>query len=72
MWAPIYSPEMNAIEFYFSQLKHRVKKARLQEMVRGRTPEYETLVENAVKDIDVEVVNKCVDHVLKIFKLKEC
>ena len=35
VWAPVYSPELNAIEFYFSLLKGKVRKDRLAAMVRG-------------------------------------
>ena len=68
--SPVYSPELNAIEFYFSQLKDNVKKARLKAMISGYKPTYELLVENAVKKIKKEVVDECILHVFKLFKLK--
>ena len=70
IWAPFYSPEHNAIEFFFSQLKRQVKKRRLAAMVRGRKPTYEELVASALPDIPIEKIDNCIEHVLKIFKLK--
>ena len=69
VWAPIYSPELNPIEMVFSQLKDRVKKARLKAMVNGQRPSYDILVQNAVNEIGIEIINNCVKHVLKFFKL---
>ena len=45
VFAPVYSPELNAIEFYFSQLKDRVKKAILKAMIDGISHNYEDLVQ---------------------------
>ena len=70
VWAPVYSPELNAIEFYFSFLKARVKRQRLQDMVREKKVSYDELVAKAVNEIGKEKIENCVDHVLKIFKLK--
>ena len=60
VWAPCYSPDYNAIELYFSQLKYLVKRARLREMIRREVPTYEDLVEEAVDKIEVEKIDKCV------------
>ena len=70
IWAPYYSPEYNAIEFFFSQLKRQVKKRRLAAMVRGRKPTYKELVTASLPDIEIEKIDNCIEHVLKIFKLK--
>ena len=60
IWAPIYSPELNAIEFFFSQLKDRVWKRRLKAMVEKRQVTYDELVEDAVKKIEIKRIDKCI------------
>ena len=36
LWAPIYAPDYNPIEFCFSKLKALVKKMRLKDMLTNR------------------------------------
>ena len=69
IWAPVYSPDKNAIEFYFSALKGHVRKARLQAMVAKRDVTYPELVRDAVRDIENEKTDNFITHVLKIFGL---
>ena len=70
VWAPVYSPELNAIEFYFSMLKRKVKQARLAKMVLGEKVTYEELVSRAVEEIEKDKIENCESHVLKTFNLK--
>ena len=44
MWAPVYSPEYNPIEYCFSKLKGAVKKMRLNDMINQRKRTYNELV----------------------------
>ena len=71
IWAPPYTPELNAIEEYFSMLKHHVKQARLKDMVSKNRRKYKAYIKEAVKKIDVEVVNKFINHNLKLFGIKK-
>ena len=68
-FAPAYSPDYNPIEYYFSMLKRIVRKWRLQDMVRGRQRGFEELVPLAVREIKKEDVNKCIEHVYKLYNL---
>ena len=58
IWAPLYSPEYNPIELYFSQLKHWVKKARLRGMLQKQPVDYQALVAEAVAKIPRETIDK--------------
>ena len=69
IFAPAYSPDYNPIEYYFSMLKRIVRKWRLQDMVRGRQRGFEELVPLAVREIKKEDVNKCIEHVYKLYNL---
>ena len=70
IWAPLYSPDYNAIEFYFSQMKHWVKRARLNDMLERRKRTYDDYVAEAADKIDNEKVDGVIEHVLKLFKIK--
>ena len=48
VFAPVYSPEYNPIEYCFSQLKRIVKKYRLQDMINNRQRDFNTLIPLAV------------------------
>ena len=58
VYSPVYQCQYNPIELYFSQLKDRVKKARLKAMFMGQRPRYENLIQEAVNGIGIDVVNK--------------
>ena len=44
IWAPIYSPDYNPIEFVFSRVKAITKRLRLQDMVRERKRSFKELI----------------------------
>ena len=42
--APIYSPDYNPIEYYFSMLKRLVKRERLQDLVKSNERDFDEIV----------------------------
>ena len=50
--APPYSPQYNPIEFFFSMLKHKVKKWRLSDMLKRKQRLFDVLVPKAIGEVD--------------------
>ena len=57
IFSPPYQPELNPIEFVFSQLKLKVKKMRLKDMLTKKPRPYTELVPLAISKLSVENVN---------------
>lgn len=60
IYSPVYSPELNPIEYVFSKLKQKVKLMRLKDMMHKKKRCFDELVPiaaNEVKEIDV---NNCI------------
>ena len=69
LWAPIYAPDYNPIEFCFSKLKALVKKMRLKDMLTNRQRPFEELVPLAVRELKKEEINNCIEHVYRLYDL---
>ena len=51
IFAPPYSPMYNPIEFVFAMLKHKVKKWRIQDMMKRKQRSYDELVPKAIGEV---------------------
>ena len=60
IWAPVYSPELNPIEYVFSKLKKKVKHLRLQDMIHNRKRPFDELVPISANEVTVGNVNRCI------------
>ena len=69
-WAPIYSPDYNPIEFYFSILKRLVKRERLQDIVKNRNRKFDEIVKQVHGRIPNDKINNCILHVFNLYGLK--
>ena len=63
-----YSPELNPIEFVFSQVKANFRTLRAKKFMGLVTDSHEDLVAKAFKQIKKANVIKCVDHSLKLIR----
>ena len=70
LFAPIYSPDYNPIEMMFSKLKALVKRLRLQDMVKMRQRRFDELLPIVVKELKVEEIDSCIDHVMDLYEEK--
>ena len=70
IWAPKYQPQLNGIEYYFSQLKKHVKRFRLQDMLEERKRKFDVIIPLAVPMIETKMVDKFIKHVYHEFKIK--
>ena len=68
--APVYSPDYNPIEFYFSMLKRLAKRERLQDIVNNRERDFEEIVKKVVNKIPNYKIYNCILHVLKLYEIK--
>ncbi len=69
IFCPPYSPEYNAIEFYFSLLKKNVKALRLKDMVKGIKTSFKELVPLAIEMIDKKTINSYIEHVCNLLNI---
>ena len=70
LFAPIYSPEYNSIEYFFSWLKREVKKERLRDMCKGISRSYRVLIPLVAQKVEIEMCDKFILRVLRLFKIK--
>ena len=70
VFAPVYSPELNPIEYVFAMLKKHVKQMRLSDMIRQEKRTFDDLVPIAVDKLNVQDINHCIGHVYKRYNLK--
>ena len=68
IWAPVYSPDLNSIEFFFAQLKAITKRLRLQDMVKERRRSFKELIPIALKMINKEKIDMCIEHVYDLYE----
>ena len=68
IWAPIYSPDYNPIEFVFAQMKGIVKRMRLQDMLKERKRSFKELIPLALAQIDEEKIDMCIEHVYDLYE----
>ena len=67
LFCPVYSPNLNPIEFVFSKVKQLARKARLNDMMNNRKRTYHEIVPEVIREITKEDVNNCIYHVYKLF-----
>ena len=60
IFAPKYQPELNAIEYYFSQLKKGVKRIRLQDMMEERSRKFDEIIPLVVPTVKTETIDKMI------------
>ena len=65
--APIYSPDYNPIEYYFSMLKRLVKRERLKDLVANRERDFDEIVREVYDTISTEKINNVILHTNKLF-----
>ena len=62
IFAPVYSPELNPIEYVFNKLKNKVKLLRLSDIMRSRKRDFNELVPIEVGEVKKEDVNNCIEY----------
>ena len=70
IFTPVYSPDYNSIEYVFSILKRTVKRLRLQDMKAERKRTFAQLIALALREVSIEDVDNCIEHVLKLYEVK--
>ena len=60
IYGPSYSPDFNGIEFFFSGVKSRIKKARLRAILREEEIDLKKEVIKAFHDVDCLKISKCI------------
>ena len=68
--APIYSPDYNPIEYYFSMLKRLVKRERLQDLVKSNERDFDEIVKKVYDRIGNDKINNIILHTNKLFGIK--
>ena len=66
IWVVPYSPEYNAIELPFSQVKKEFKEAKLRSLVKGDDFDQHEAIKQSFKCQKVKYIDKCIAHAIKV------
>ena len=64
IWVVPYSPEYNAIELPFSQVKKAFKEAKLRSLVKGNEFNQHISIRRIFEGQKVKYIDKCIRHAL--------
>ncbi len=60
IYSPIYSPDLNAVEYCFSIAKQEIKKERLKAILNEEEIDLYGVIESAFSSIDIMKITNCV------------
>ena len=70
IWVVPYSPEYNAIELPFSQVKKVYKSAKLRSLVKDEDFDQSHAIRQSFSSQSVKYIDKCIAHAIKVLYSK--